>query len=65
MSNSEMTRYLDLLSEELAEMYNLSKEHSDELVARSPMIKLLQEDAEYVAHMPLCGWAEKIYRTQM
>lgn len=61
MSNADMMRYLELLSDEIVSIYNITKEHSDELVAHSPMKELLQEDAEYVAHMPLCDWAEKVY----
>ena len=45
MSNADMMRYLELLSDEIVSIYNITKEHSDELVAHSPMKELLQEDA--------------------
>ena len=61
MSNAEIVSYLDMLSEKIASMYNLSEEHSSDIVQRSPMKKLLQDDAEYVRHMPLKGWAKLVY----
>lgn len=64
MSENAKKVYLDILSDELVSMYDITKARSVELVECSPMRKLLQENAEYVAHMPLSNWAAMIYQSQ-
>lgn len=64
MSNSEMNQYLDMLSDELVELYGISKSQSVELVENSPMRKLLRKDSAYVTHVPISSWAEMIYESQ-
>ena len=63
MSNQEILIYLNTLSNKIVTMYSISKSSSDNLVDRSPMRKLLQEDAEYVVHMPMQSWAKLIYES--
>ena len=65
MNGQEIKRYCELLSNEIAEIYGISKLQADYAVQNSVIQTLICEDFEYVCHMPLSSWAEKVYKEMM
>lgn len=61
-NNNEMKRYCELLSNEIVDIYGISKLQADYAVQNSAIQALILEDFEYVCHMPLSSLAEKVYK---
>ena len=65
MNEQEIRKYCELLSNKIVVMYGVSKEQANHAVQNSAIQTLIREDFEYVCHMPLSSWAEKVYEEIM
>ena len=61
-NDNEINKYCELLSNEIVKVYGISKPQADYAVQNSAIQALILEDFEYVCHMPLSSWAEKVYK---
>lgn len=60
MSKShEVEKYTSMLS--LMEKFSLSEELADQLIEKSNLVEMLNEDYEFTAHDSPAFWAEEIY----
>ena len=62
INNNGIKRYCELLSNEIVKIYGVSKLQADYAIQNSAIQALVCEDFEYVCHMLLSSWAEKIYK---
>jgi hypothetical protein len=63
MSEEKKIRYMDILSEELAEYYNMSLEKAMDVVRNSFVNKMLvdDDDAVWQMHQPLESTVDEIF----
>ena len=61
MSEQAKQLYCELLSEEIVEMFGVSKELAVNAVENSAIQRLIRDCPEYVDHVPLSSWAEDVH----
>lgn len=64
--NEETRRiYCSLLIDEIIEMYGADRALVESWISKSAIQKLIDEDPEYVDHIPLSSWAEEVYEEML
>lgn len=56
-----LNRYFQLLSKEMAKMYEISAEQAAVAIRSSAIQHIAREYPEYVDHVPLSEWAKEVY----
>ena len=61
MNEQNKNRFINLIAEEIEDMYGCTEKEARKAVRKSEVVKLLDEQPEFVDHVPLSSWTESIW----